>query len=103
MILAVFEKGAEHFCNLYDNWEQYHKDTFSPECRDIVKIELGKAKGSSYEERKEYVRATAMIYSNMRGQFYPLSWREAMLIGNWFEKYGRRYGLLKEFHENAIC
>lgn len=31
------------------------------------------------------------------------SWEELAEVGNYFYKMGKRYGLLREFHENGIC
>ena len=34
---------------------------------------------------------------------FSLSWGECAWIGEYFERLGKRYGLLKEFRENGIC
>lgn len=30
-------------------------------------------------------------------------WSDVCYYGNFFYEYGKKYGLLREFHENAIC
>ena len=89
--------------NLYSGleaWRNYHRDTFSPLCK-IESLTLLEVSGKTYKERKESARNIAIDYSNTDGS--GLSWGELAEIGAWFEKVGRRYGLLAEFKENAIC
>ena len=55
-----------------------------------------------YQKAKANAREKAVEYSNQRGEM-NLSWAEYAEIGNRFERLGRRYGLIREFRENAIC
>ena len=73
--------------------------TFAPMYETLV---LNRVKGKTYAEKKEFVRELAVKWSYMRGNV-TMSWYDCAEIGNWFEKYGRRYGLLEEFRENWIC
>lgn len=59
-------------------------------------------KAAGYAEIKQAVRDLAVAWSDGFGCWY-LSWGELADWGAFFEKYGRRYGLLSEFRENAIC
>lgn len=56
----------------------------------------------TYQERKEEIRNEAIEwqydFSNHNYSYYEL-----MEFGEYFYKLGKRYGLLKEFHENGIC
>jgi hypothetical protein len=63
---------------------------------------LFKVSGKTYTERKENLRDLAIEYSNNVGETC-LSYGELAEIGCFFEKNGKRYGLLKEFKENGIC
>lgn len=102
--LAVFrDQNGERQCNIYHDHDTYFRDTFSPACERIVLIDLSKAKGKTYAERKSYIQELAIEYSNSMSEIYPISWGELADIQEFFEKYGKRYGLLREFRENAIC
>lgn len=76
-------------------------ETFAPVDWDIVILDRLIA-CDTYKLAKEIVRGQAIRYSNIQGNV-PMAWSEVAEIGNWFEKYGRRYGLLTEFRENGIC
>lgn len=56
----------------------------------------------SYLYKKDALREFAKQYSNIRGELVQ-SWEDVAWFGNFFETYGRRYGLLREFRENGIC
>lgn len=55
----------------------------------------------TYQEGKEEARQIAIDWQlNFENTNY--SYGELFEFGNYFYKLGRRYGLLKEFRENAI-
>ena len=57
---------------------------------------------SQYQREKENVRNKAIEWQmNFDGKC--LSWSELAYYQSYFERIGRRYGLLKEFRENGIC
>lgn len=56
----------------------------------------------TYEIKKEMVRQEAIDWKNDFCN-HNYSYRELAELGYYFEKLGRRYGLLKEFRENGIC
>lgn len=57
---------------------------------------------SRYEKLKENARQKAIDWQMDFGNHdYP--WEEIVAYGNYFERLGRRYGLLAEFRENGIC
>ena len=58
----------------------------------------------SYQELKEEARKRAIKwqYDNF-DDFMTISWGELSAWAYYFEKLGRRYGLLREFRENGIC
>ena len=61
--------------------------------------------GSSYKERKESLRELAIDFQlNNDGETdVQLGYSEIGAAAEFFERAGRRYGLLREFRENCIC
>lgn len=57
---------------------------------------------TTYEIKKEMARQEAIEWQNNLCN-HNYSYGELAGFGCRFEKLGKRYGLLKEFHENAIC
>lgn len=101
MILAVLKHEYDSFVCLYDTWDAFHADTWTPAV-DVEMVWDMKAHGKSYAGRKSYIREKAIEYSNV-GWSADATMNATSIIGNTFEKYGRRYGLLSEFRENGIC
>ena len=102
LLLGIFKNmNGKIESNVYDNWREWQKDTFSPvtEVKTMILFKIG---GKTYTERKENLRDLAIEYSNNVGETC-LSYGELADIGNFFEKNGKRYRLLKEFKENGIC
>lgn len=60
---------------------------------------------NNYIKNKERIREEAIRYQCGDGEFKNAnySWSEILEWQCYFEKMGRRYGLLTEFHENGIC
>lgn len=61
---------------------------------------MSSTKQSYYQKRKAEVREEAIEYSYSEEE---LSYGELAEKNDYFERLGRRYGLLREFRENAIC
>ena len=106
MFLARYDndKGETEFAIYYKNrygYKQFFEDTFSPLNENIEVLDL-KVSGKTYSERKSNLYDLAIDYQY---NFSSLSWSygELFEICNFFEKNGKRYGMLKEFKENAIC
>lgn len=57
--------------------------------------------GKNYAEKKDYVRNLAINYQIMASES-NLSYGEILDFQCMFEELGRRYGLIREFRENAI-
>lgn len=55
----------------------------------------------TYQEGKEEARQIAIDWQLNDGDF-PYSYGGLAILSDYFYKLGRRYGLLKEFRENAI-
>ena len=55
-----------------------------------------------YQKEKARIRELAIRYQvNFSNHNY--SYSEIVYYQNTFHKLGKRYGLLREFHENGIC
>lgn len=59
--------------------------------------------GKTYQERKADLQNKAIEWSNSVGSYPRWSYGELATIQDFFERNGKRYGLLKEFKENCIC
>ena len=57
--------------------------------------------GKTYAEKKEFVRWMAKNYQIMASES-NLSYGEILDFENMFEELGKKYGLIREFRENAI-
>lgn len=101
MIYAVLKENNKENDYLFNSWEALNTATFSPAIDHICAIELGNLTGKTYREKKECIKNKAIEYSN--NQYGGLSYDEIARIESYFERYGRRYGLIKEFKENCIC
>ena len=75
-------------------WDEFHKATFSPSV-EYELVVLGNLKGKTYIEKQEELRGKAIDYQNV--DVGGLSYGELNIIQEYFERYGKRYGLLREF------
>ena len=92
--------NGKEVAKLYDRGEDYARDTFSPLVEPLTVINFS-VKGNNYRERQSSVRETAIDFQI--ADEGGLSMEELGRILNWFHEQGKRYGLLKEFQENAIA
>ena len=104
MFIGYYElEGKEYFNIYYKCWEGYDlwfKDTFPP-VKNVKTLDF-EIKGWDYESRKAYLEDLAKEWQL---EYASLGWSYSELaeICNWFYENGKRYGLLREFRENAIC
>ena len=63
-------------------------------------VVLGRLTGKTYKEKAAEITQKAIDYQGV--DVGGLSWGEVAEISAYFETYGKRYGLLKEFKENGI-
>lgn len=99
--IAVRINNDETEAKTATSWDEIHDFFFSP-CYDDKYVIPLQVRGKTYAERKADLREQALEVSNV----FPvlaLSWWEVSEIGDFFERNGRRYGLLREFQENGIC
>ena len=105
MFIGKYELNGEEYNYIYikknGGWSAFHKDTFSPLTKNIEILDF-KISGKTYREKQASLEDLAKEYQY---NFSSLSWSygELMEIENYFYENGKRYGLLKEFKENAIC
>ncbi len=94
------EINGEEVAKLYDRGEDYARDTFSPLVEPLAVIDFS-VKGKNYRERQSSVEQIAKDFQTADiGGLYMSDYAR---IGEWFSTQGKRYGLLKEFRENAVC
>ncbi len=93
-VTTTDERLFEMFC-------KYYTEQFEPH----VFIILGEREWNGKQTRqgrKEVLRAIAQDWQIHFGEF-NYSMMEIVEWTNFFETYGRKYGLLREFRENGIC
>ena len=100
MFFAKYEIDGEENTGLYFDYSIYYRDTFSP-CYKMVTFIRFVIHGKNYQSRKESLRDLAINWSN--SDISGISYGELATIQDWLCKNGKRYGLLEEFRENAIC
>lgn len=104
MIYAIIKDSIHNPTALvYYSWEALHSDLFNPSAELCGVIEF-KTHGKTYEERKESARDIVRTFQGLDSDYSGagLSWGEYATISDYFETVGKRYGLVKEFRENAI-
>ena len=99
--IAVRIHNKEIEATTFYSWDECHKYFFSPFYDDKYVIPF-RVSGKTYQAKKEDLRQQAIDYSNIQSVL-NLYGSEVAEISAFFEKNGKRYGLLKEFRENGIC
>lgn len=100
-IVATIEGNT----NVYD-YEKFNKALFNPDLAEKVIegeqfVVFGKLTGRTYAEKKAEVEQKAIELQRIDEG--GMSYGEYMMVANYFETYGKRYGLMREFKENCIC
>jgi hypothetical protein len=100
---AYNDTNGERQAKVYNNYKNYYNDTFSPDIERLAFVEFV-VHGKTYAERKESIRNTAIDFQTADSEVSGgLTYSEYAEVSGWFERNGRKYGLLTEFRENAIC
>jgi len=103
MILATLTNAGKTDSYIFGSSAEYNKVINNPENEIKYELELC-LHGKTYEEKQKQAREIAVEYSwALCDEIKPLSWGESAIVSGWFENVGKRYGLLREFRENAIC
>lgn len=103
MVYASFEVESEFYPVgvLFESEEDFSeaaKDEAVLSVNDILRFIV---RGASYQERKSALYDLAVAWSNADQS--GVSYGEEAAIQDFFHANGKRYGLLREFRENAIC
>ena len=100
MIFAVYENGGEKVAAVYGSFEEYHRETFSPDCSQLFITDFV-VHGRTYKEKKA---AAVLLAIDLQNELsgVSVSWLELAMIGDNFKRIARRFGLVKEFRENGI-
>lgn len=103
MIYAILDNDGL-YSETFDTWDEYHSATFSPDIYPmfVCDTESTHVRGKTRAEKKESARQMAIAWQYAIGDFCP-SYEDFAIAGDYFTAVGRRYGLLREFRENAIC
>ena len=101
MFIGVFKNTDNKIENyIYYSWKEWHKNTFNPTV-EIIGLLNFKISGKKYIEKQENLKNLAIEWQ-LNFSNYNWSYGELAEIYGFFEKNGRKYGLLKEFKENCI-
>lgn len=100
-VIARFRRGLSEHTKIFVTWESVNRELFSPETELIEAVALEPPKGKTYQERKRDLQEKAVSFSHLVPGMV-LTYGEISYMQDYFEKYGRIYGFLKEFRENGI-
>ena len=92
---------GKHFGGIYLDPNEFNRDMFSP-ANELVSIVDFKVTGKTYAERQNSLRDVAIDFQSKEVGNFCMYMSEWALVSEWFTKMGKRYGLLREFRENAI-
>lgn len=98
---------AMHGAELFRMVKKYQLDQVAENAFKVVDtvhywtVHTGR-KLTSYEKAQAALRDFAQIWQGSAYMF-NYSWGELCDWAGFFEEYGRKYGLLREFRENGIC
>lgn len=100
-VIARFRKGLSEHTEIFVTWESVNRELFSPETELIEAVALEPPRGKTYQDRKNDLQEKAISLSHLVPNII-LTHGEITYMHDYFEKYGRIYGFLKEFRENGI-
>ena len=113
--IGVYEENGKRRAALYDNFEDWHRDTFSPEITEMEVLTLSLSlKGltlytvhtgktfTDYEKKRVLLKQKALEWDRIAANSSGWTWGEIAIITAWFEKMAARFGLTREFRENGI-
>lgn len=96
-IYFINKKQQQDLKNGFLVWDE---DLLNVKTKNIKVLDFT-IKGNNYQERKAEATEIAKDWQN-NFSCYDWSYSELLTIYEFFEKVGKRYGLIKEFKENAI-
>lgn len=88
----------------YNNCSELITDSFSPDSITVWLLDIESPPyGKTYNAKKRFLRSKAFNYQYcMNDISNGVSMNELSLIQDYFTRYGKRYGLLKELKQNGI-
>lgn len=103
MVVGIFYTpyNFNTFMDTFESIEELKNDTAGRDILTAAVIDTERLQGNTYNDKKTALRDQAIEYS-LCGNF-TIYGSELCELENYFYKYGRRYGLLKEFKNNGIC
>lgn len=103
MVLATFDTTEDYFpISLFFDSEDDFAEVVKDECVTAVRSILRFCiRGKDYAERKSNLEELAIEYSN--ADLGDMAYSTLASVNDFFLKNGKRFGLLREFHENWIC
>ena len=101
MFYGVFKENGEYVGGVYDGTQVLSTICEEDNVQLVAYFDL-KVYGKTYGERKSCIEDQAHIYDDSNN-LIDLSYGELAILGDYFEKNGKKYGLYREFKENAIC
>ena len=103
MIYAIIQRGPDAgTASGFETWDAYNAAIFSPYVTSAVFPVPAFIPGRTYAERK-YAAENALLRASEIMSAPGLSWGELAEIKAEAERIARRYGLLREARENAVC
>lgn len=98
-MIAIYYNEETNSGGLCYSYGELYRATFTPEEWEIVILD--KLKGN-YNNKQAALRDKAIATQQAIASLDYIGYNELIDIEQYFTKYGKRYGLLKEFRENGI-
>lgn len=96
---GVYGDRQDEFFKMIVAWNPIMKSNDTFQCPKEPTVAYYKP--VDYKFKKEALRDFAIHYSHMVGEIVQ-SWEDVAWWSDFFTKYGKKYGLLREFRENGI-
>lgn len=101
MLIAVRMKDNDSRAKICYSMEEVNAFFFNPSYDETFIIPF-RVSGKNYALKKADLSQQALDFQIVFSTIENMYESEYQAICSWFEKMGKRYGLLKEFRENAI-
>jgi len=104
LYLAYRDENGENHAGIHEDSELFGL-LFNPYREQLLTFSLDRIHGKTYAEKKAYIQDKAVDFCHTDSDISGggLSMGEYIEVQSFFEKYGKRFGLLREFRENCIC
>lgn len=100
---GVWGDRLDEFFRMIVAWQPRMIDVAYFQCpKEPTQAYYGLPVGQAYQFRKNALREFAREYQRVFADL-EMSLEDVNYYANFFEVYGRKYGLLTEFRENGIC